>query len=222
MVTATEGPHPVDRGALERAVRALAGGLVVAMPTDTVYGLAVDPRNPEAVARLFALKERPREVALPVLVASREQVGVVAAPLDGAAGRLADRFWPGPLTLVVPRAVGFTADLGGTPSVSETVGVRWPDHPVVHQLCTALGPLAVTSANIHGSLPASTADEVARMFPGAGGVAVVLDGGPCDGLPSTVVECRDGETSPLRHGAIAWNEIEDPVATTIRVPGHRR
>ena len=179
----------------------------MAVPTDTVYGLAVVPFLPDAVARLFSVKERPRDVPLPVLVASWAQVATVAGQLDGAAELLAGRYWPGPLTLVVPRESRFAADLGGPPSAQATVGVRWPDHPLVGRLCRELGPLAVTSANRHGSPPSTTAGEVAAAFAGADELAAILDGGTCDGTPSTVVECRGSATRCIRQGSIAWEEI---------------
>jgi tRNA threonylcarbamoyl adenosine modification protein (Sua5/YciO/YrdC/YwlC family) len=198
-----------DPEAVALAARALGKGSVVAIPTDTVYGLAVDPWRAGAVERLFALKQRPREVSLPILVGTRDQVAVVAGRLAGAAAILADRYWPGPLTMVVPRADGFTVDLGGPPSARGTVGVRWPDHPVVQQLCREHGPLAVTSANRHGSSPATTADQVGRAFPGPVSVSVIVDGGVCRGVPSTVVECRESGIRCLREGAIEWREITD-------------
>ena len=167
----------------------------------------VDPAQVSAVASLFALKERPSEVALPVLVDGREQVSAVAGPLDSAAEHLAGRYWPGPLTLVVPRRRTFTTDLGGPPSARRTVGVRWPDHPVVRALCRQLGPLAVTSANLHGVPPATRAQDVARIFAGQDELAVILDGGVCDGTPSTVVECRGPALRCLREGSIPWREL---------------
>jgi L-threonylcarbamoyladenylate synthase len=195
---------------LVAAVEALGKGSVVAVPTDTVYGLAVLPSIPDAVDRLFLLKERPKDVALPMLVASWSDVEAVAGRLDTAARALAARFWPGRLTLVVPREPGFNADLGGPSAARRTVGVRWPEHPVIEYLCGKLGPLAVTSANLHGSPPAITASEVAVAFSAVGAEvapAVILDGGRCDGLPSTVVECRGPATRCLREGAIPWGEI---------------
>lgn len=189
------------------AVEALRGGWVVAVPTDTVYGLAVVPFLADAVSRLFSVKERPRDVPLPVLVASWAQVATVAGRLDGAAEVLAVRYWPGPLTLVVPREIRFAADLGGPPSAQATVGLRWPDHPLVGRLCRELGPLAVTSANRHGSPPSTTAGEVAAAFAGADALATILDDGTCDGTPSTVVECRGSATRCIREGAIVWEEI---------------
>lgn len=211
MLTVPAIPLPATDDSMGRAAEALREGLVVALPTDTVYGLAVDPRRPGAVERLFALKERPMEVALPVLVGSREQVDVVARPLDSVAEHLAVRYWPGPLTLVVPRRYGFTADLGGPPSARQTVGVRWADHAVVQSLCHRLGPLAVTSANLHGAPPATTAHQVASSFTGAEAPVVIVDGGTCGGIPSTVVECRGLASRCLREGAIPWDElVEEP------------
>ena len=195
--------------AFAAAVEALGSGSVVAVPTDTVYGLAVVPSLPDAVERLFSVKERPGDVPLPVLVASWQQVDAVAGHLDSAAERLAIRYWPGPLTLVVPRSAAFSADLGGPPSARATVGVRWPHHPVVARLCRELGPLAVTSANRHGSPPSTTAGEVAAAFSGAE-LGVILDGGTCDGTPSTVVECRGPATRCVREGPIPWDEIAVP------------
>ena len=209
-----------DRAALHEAAAALAGGAVVAVPTDTVYGLAVDPTQPEAVARLFALKGRPDDVPLPILVGGRAQVDLVAAPLEVAAAGLAARFWPGPLTLVVPRRAAFTVDLGGTAAARQTVGVRWPDHVAVVALCELLGPLAVTSANLHGVAPATTASEVVTAFAGGDRPEVVLDGGTCAGTPSTVVECRGPASRCLREGALSWEELHgSPAGSEEPWPG---
>ncbi len=204
-----------ESGAIRQAAAALADGAVVAVPTDTVYGLAVDPSQPEAVERLFALKGRPTDVPLPVLVAGPEQVALVAGQLEAAARVLAGRYWPGPLTLVVPRRPGFVVDLGGPAPARRTVGLRWPDQPVVVALCELLGPLAVTSANLHGDVPATTAAGVVQAFAGSGRPEVVLDGGVCDGVPSTVVECRGPASRCLREGALAWSELHGPYEQPI-------
>jgi tRNA threonylcarbamoyl adenosine modification protein (Sua5/YciO/YrdC/YwlC family) len=205
VVTPESAPDRAE--AIGAVVDALRLGQVVAIPTDTVYGLAVDPTRPEAVARLVALKERPTRVALPVLVGSWDQVGALCGPLAPTARGLADRYWPGPLTLVVPRSPAFVADLGGEPEAGPTVGIRWPDHRTVQLLCDGLGLLAVTSANRHGRPPVTTAEAVAEEFDGGDPPAVILDGGVCDGEPSTVVECLGGDIRCLREGAIAWSEL---------------
>jgi L-threonylcarbamoyladenylate synthase len=146
-------------------------------------------------------------VALPVLVDGRGQVSEVCGHLGRAAEHLAERYWPGPLTLVVPRRRSFTADLGGPPAARQTVGVRWPAHPMIQCLCRQLGPLAVTSANRHGSPPATRAHQVAEIFRGEEGLSMVLDGGVCEGTPSTVVECLGPAFRCLREGSISWDEL---------------
>ena len=192
----------VDARDVDEAARALASGLVVAIPTDTVYGLAVDPHRPGAVDRLFALKARPRDVRLPVLVAGEEQLLQVAAAVPDLARRLIAVFWPGALTLVLPRRPGSLAELG---TGQGTVGLRCPAHPVPLALCRGAGPLATTSANLHGQEPITTADGVRAAFPE--GVAVVLDGGTCAGLPSTVVDCTKPQPELVRPGRIPWDEV---------------
>ncbi len=184
------------------ALQALDEGGVVAIPTDTVYGLAVDPFRPSAADRLFALKRRPRTVDLPLLVDSADQVRSVATAVPKVAEQLMAGFWPGPLTLVVPRRPDLEADLGDDEA---TVGVRCPDHPVPRALCRRHGPLATTSANLHGQPTMTTADEVGAALGDL--VEVVLDGGPCTGLPSTVVDCTGEEPKCLREGRIPWHEI---------------
>jgi tRNA threonylcarbamoyl adenosine modification protein (Sua5/YciO/YrdC/YwlC family) len=203
-------PDPV---AIGQAADALRDGGVIAVPTDTVYGLAAVPGSPDALSRLFVLKERPASVPLPVLVGGPHQVPLVAAELEEAAARLAATHWPGPLTLVVPRSAAFTADLGGPPSSSSTVGIRWPAHPVMVELCAATGPLAVTSANRHGGTPARSAAEVGAAFDAPStsqgpAVELVLDAGTCDGAPSTVVECRGPAVRCLRDGALPCADLE--------------
>jgi tRNA threonylcarbamoyl adenosine modification protein (Sua5/YciO/YrdC/YwlC family) len=184
------------------ALQALEDGRVVAIPTDTVYGLAVDPFRPTAADRLFAVKRRPRTVDLPLLVAGADQVPTVATGVPQVAELLMARFWPGPLTLVVPRRPDLEADLGDDEA---TVGVRCPDHPVPLVLCRRRGPLATTSANLHGEPTLTTATEVGAAF--GDSVEVVLDAGPCTGLPSTVVDCTGEEPKCLREGRIPWAQL---------------
>jgi tRNA threonylcarbamoyl adenosine modification protein (Sua5/YciO/YrdC/YwlC family) len=186
---------PPSEAALDRAVEALREGRSVVLPTDTVYGLAAGPGQ---TAGLFAVKSRPREVALPVLVADVDQgLALAAEGLPAQVLRLMDRWWPGGLTVVVPRRPGLHLDLGGDDA---TIGLRLPAHPVPVALAAAVGPLAVTSANRHGRpTPATAAEVVAQLGPG---VAVALDGGPCTGAASTVVAWRDGQLRVLREGAV--------------------
>ena len=189
------------------ALQALEAGRVVALPTDTVYGLGVDPFRPGASDRLFAIKRRPRTVDLPLLVAGADQVLTVATAVPPIAARLMGRYWPGPLTLVVPRRPDLAADLGDDEA---TVGVRCPDHEVPLALCRRRGPLATTSANLHGQPTLTTAAEVEAALGEA--LAAVLDGGPCTGEPSTVVDCTGEAPKCLREGRIPWTEIQSALA----------
>jgi tRNA threonylcarbamoyl adenosine modification protein (Sua5/YciO/YrdC/YwlC family) len=147
------------------------------------------------------VKARPRSVELPVLVTGADQALELATAVPACARALMERFWPGPLTIVLPRRPDVDADLG---EEDATIGVRCPDHPVPLAVCRALGPIATTSANHHGGPPATTAAEVA-LLPG---VAIVLDGGPCAGDPSTVVDSTGEIPKLLRAGAITWEEIQ--------------
>lgn len=201
MIVPAVGDPPPPTAVLQ-AVRALAQGLPIGIPTDTVYGLAVDPFRPGATDRIFAAKRRPRDVTLPLLVTGIEQALTVAIALPPLALELMARFWPGPLTLVVPAKPGTGADLGDE---DLTVGLRSPAHPVPLALCAASGPLATTSANLHGEEPLTTAEAVAASFGDA--LPVVLDAGVCAGSPSTVVDCTGQELKLLRAGRIPWSEL---------------
>ncbi|MDQ3955366.1 MAG: L-threonylcarbamoyladenylate synthase [Actinomycetota bacterium] len=173
---------------------ALGAGHVAVIPTDTVYGLAGLPTNPGAVARIFSLKGRLQDKPLPVLGNGVIQLEAVAR-FDDLALRLAEAFWPGPLTIVLPRAPGFAADLGG--SQPDTVAVRVPDRELCLSLLGATGPLAVTSANLSGRPPATTAEQARGLFDSI----PVLDGGACDGSPSTIVSLV-GSPKILRSGPL--------------------
>ncbi|HLK46404.1 MAG TPA: L-threonylcarbamoyladenylate synthase, partial [Acidimicrobiales bacterium] len=147
---------------MDETVSVLRAGGVVLLPTDTVYGLAVATACPGAVEQLFALKGRARDVPIAVLVAGEAQAWSIASPSPASpARRLASRWWPGPLTLVVPRRPGWEVDIGGD---GATVGVRCPDHDLVRELCRAVGPLATTSANRHGSATPATAPDAAAAL----------------------------------------------------------
>jgi L-threonylcarbamoyladenylate synthase len=200
IVPAVGEPPPAT--AVLQAVRALAQAQAIGLPTDTVYGLAVDPFRPGATDRIFAVKRRPRDVSLPLLVSGIDQALSVSTAVPALARQLMERYWPGPLTIVIPARPGLGADLGDD---ELTVGVRSPDHPVPQALCAAAGPLATTSANRHGEPPLTTAEALAASFGDA--VPVVLDGGTCAGSPSTVVDCTGHDLKLLREGRIGWAEL---------------
>ena len=193
--------EPPPPPSIAAAVQALRDGDVIGVPTDTVYGLAADPWHSGAADRLFVVKGRPRRVELPVLVASVAQALDLATSVPDCARRLMARFWPGALTIVLPRREDVTADLGDE---DETIGLRCPDHPVPLAVCRVLGPIATTSANRHGSAPVTTASAVAATLPG---VALVLDAGPCDRPASTVVDATGEVPKLLRAGSIPWPDI---------------
>lgn len=182
------------------AARLLRAGSIVALPTDTVYGIAADLALPDAIDRLFAAKRRPPERAVAVLLADAAQASTLA-DLGRAAHALAERFWPGGLTLVLPVRPGTRLPdvlAAGTP----TIGVRVPDHDCPRAIARELGPLPTTSANLSGGADAQDAEEVADTLGPA--VALVLDGGPTRGGPaSTVVDCTIPAPVIRRAGAIS-------------------
>ena len=190
---------------IDDAVAALLAGLPIVLPTDTVYGLAVDPSQPGATDRLFAIKERPTEAALPVLAADRDQAFALAGAVPAAARRLAERFWPGGLTLVIARKTGLPFDLGGVDDT--TIGVRVPDHAVARAIAGQVGPIAATSANLHGRPTPETAAEVMAEI--GDRVSIVIDGGRCAGSSSTVVSCTDETVTILREGRVPRDALSD-------------
>lgn len=191
---------------LARAARAIREGGVVAFPTETVYGLGADAFNPEAVARIFELKGRPRFDPLIVHVASVKEADRVLAEIPDSARDLMRRFWPGPLTLVLPKR-GTLPDLvtAGLPNAA----VRMPSHPLARQLLDEAGtPIAAPSANRFGRTSPTTADHVRKQFPT--GLDVLVDGGPCPvGVESTILGFDpDGAPRLLRPGGLPLEELE--------------
>lgn len=184
---------------LDHALAVLRAGGLVAIPTETVYGLAADASNREAVRRIFAVKQRPVDHPLIVHIASAERLGEWAATIPPTAAVLADACWPGPLTLLVPRATRvLDVVTGGLP----TVGVRVPAHPLTLELLERFGGgLAAPSANRFGRVSPTTAEHV-RADLGAD-VDFVLDGGPCPiGVESTIVDCTVDPPQVVRPGGI--------------------
>jgi L-threonylcarbamoyladenylate synthase len=195
---------PDDDAGRASAVRILRAGGVVAMPTDTVYGIGVDLSVPGGIERLFEAKRRPTDRAIVLLLAEAGQAAKMA-DWPPAAAALAAAFWPGGLTLVVSQRpdVALPAELTGGRA---TIGLRVPDHPSPRALAAALGPLPVTSANVSGLPEGRTAAEIVTQLGDA--VALVLDGGPSrGGPPSTVVDCTVEPPRILRAGAIDAAEI---------------
>jgi L-threonylcarbamoyladenylate synthase len=193
---------PTD--ALSDAADALGRGALVVFPTDTVYGIAARPDDAAATGRLFAAKRRNRDLALPILASTLDQLSRVAV-FDRRAARLARAVWPGPLTIVLPRAPASSAwDLGGD---GATVGVRVPAHRLARALLTASGPLAVSSANRSGAPPARTCAELSDSF-GTDVDVYLCSDQPLEGSASTVVDLAHGAARILRVGGVAPEEIE--------------
>ncbi len=184
----------------------IAGGRLVAFPTETVYGLGADATNDEAVAAVFAAKNRPTFNPLIVHFADAEAAFRTVAA-DGRAERLAEAFWPGALTLVLPRQAKSTLSLLVSAGL-DTVAVRVPSHPVAHALLEASGcPIAAPSANPSGRVSPTTAAHVAESLGGA--VAMILDGGACPvGIESTVVDLSGDQPTLLRPGGVTAEDIE--------------
>jgi L-threonylcarbamoyladenylate synthase len=196
---------PAGAESARRAGEALRAGLLVGLPTETVYGLAGDATQDRAVAAIFAAKDRPRFNPLIVHVAETAEARLLAA-FDARAEALAERFWPGPLTLVLPRLAGCGVSLLCSAGL-DTLAVRCPGHDVARQVIRAAGrPLAAPSANPSGRVSPTTARHVAE---GLGGkVALVIDGGPCAvGVESTVVDLTGDRPVLLRPGGAAEEEI---------------
>jgi len=176
----------------------------VAFPTDTVYGVGALAFNGDAVKSIYTAKNRPVEKAIPILLARPEDLDKVTIDVPDMAAKLALRYWPGPLTLVVPKHPHLPDMVSELP----TVGVRMPDHPVARGLLRATGPMAVTSANISGKDNPETAQEVMSQLNGR--VHLVLDGGKTlGGIPSTVVDCTGGEPVILREGPVTLEDIQN-------------
>jgi L-threonylcarbamoyladenylate synthase len=184
------------------ALRYIRAGHLVAIPTDTVYGLAADLFNPDAIEKIYQVKEREHLKAIPVLLSSPAALEQVTLNMNRLARKLADRFWPGPLTLVVSAHPGLPENLSPQP----TVGVRMPNHPDALALLAAGGPLAVTSANLSGYENTLTASQVYTQL--AGRIPLILDGGKTPGgAPSTVVDCTGPVPAILRPGPISLEDI---------------
>jgi L-threonylcarbamoyladenylate synthase len=201
-----------DTEGLRRAVELLRAGSVVAFPTETVYGLGADAFSPAAVGEIYRLKNRPSWNPLIVHVATVEAAKALVDEWPESAGRLAARFWPGPLTMVLRRA----RHLAGVGAGNDTIAVRIPAHDVALRLLEASGlPLAAPSANRSESISPTTAEHVVRSLPE---VPLVLDGGPSSwGIESTVLDLTTATPTLLRPGALSLRALRD-VAGAIALP----
>lgn len=186
---------------ISKTLKILEEGGVVAFPTDTVYGVGVRAFDVDGIERLYTIKGRERSKAIAILIAEASQLEQIAE-VNKAAQTLAKKFWPGPVTLVLPRKPQVPESLAQGP----TIGIRVPDHPVSRKLLAAAGPMAVTSANLSGEKNTLNADEVLAQLDGR--IDLVLDGGQTPGTqPSTVVDLTEGAPKFLRMGPVSEADI---------------
>lgn len=190
--------------AISAATRSLTRGRLVVLPTDTVYGIAADAFDPDAVARLLEAKGRGREMPPPVLVSAATTVDALAVDLPDYARALIERFWPGPLTIVAHQQSSLRWDIGETRG---TVALRMPDHALTREILERTGPLAVSSANTTGEPAATTAQDAERML--GDRVAAIVDDGPTPGpTASTIVDVTTATPRILRHGLISVDDVD--------------
>jgi len=190
-----------------RVVAVFRAGKTVVLPTDTVYGLAALPEHHAAIEHIFVLKQRPAGMHLALLVASPDQTRQLVSEVPPSAAALMASFWPGPLTVVLGNAHPTLDHLG---SGDHTIGVRCPDHDLVQAVAAVVGPIAATSANLHGQPTPSHAAEIGMVLPDVG---LVVDGGRAGGgMASTVVSFVGDQPVVLREGPISRGDILD-VAT---------
>ena len=188
--------------AIQTALDVLRTGELVAFPTDTVYGIGTFAFNAEGATKIYAAKRRPPDKALPILLGDVSQIPLVAVNLSDAALKLAERFLPGALTLVVPKHPDIPTEV----SSLETIGIRIPNHDFARALLNEAGPMAVTSANISGAESPVDAGDVYMQLNGS--LPLILDGGRTPGgTSSTVVDCTQPEIRILREGPIHLDEL---------------
>ncbi len=192
-----------QESSIQRALELLQAGECVAFPTDTVYGLGADPFNISPIIKLFEVKGRDSNKAIAVLIGDLDQISLITASFTDLAKKLVEKFWPGGLTVIVPKRT----DIPDLLSPNQTIGIRMPNHPIALRLLREFGPLATTSANISGKQNPLNAVDVHVQLNNR--VPLILDGGACyGGIPSTVVDCTGEKPVILRQGAIAAADIE--------------
>ena len=198
-------PEAPQRDALQEAAKWIRTGGLVALPTDTLYGLAADPFRSDAVARVFTVKGRAEGRALPLIAADADQIAARLGPLSPVAERLAAKFWPGPLTLLIPAPAALARDVtGGTGRVA----VRVPAHDIARAICRAADrPITATSANRSGQPATADPAEVERAL--GGDIDLLIDTGPTrGGAPSTIVDVTGATPRLVRAGAVSWEDIQ--------------
>ena len=205
-----------EQQTITRTVQVLEQGELVAMPTDTVYGLAANAADDQAVRRIFEVKARRPDNPLPILIASSQQLAEVAPGVSKMAAQLAERFWPGPLTIVVPKSPAIS-DL--VTAGQSSVAVRVPDYPLIQAILASCPfPVAVTSANLSGQPTLTAAEKVGALF--GDSIDLLIQAPPCPGaVASTVVDLTTSRPTLLRVGSITLADLQNiigPVTHKLR------
>ena len=201
---------PANDESIQAALKILHNGGLIAFPTDTVYGVGALAFDGKAVESIYTAKDRPIEKAIPVLIGDIEDMEKVGMNIPEIAYKLASRFWPGPLTCIIPKQLTLPESVSAT----DTVGVRVPDHEVARALLRAAGPMAVTSANISGQPSPSSAQEVFAQL--GGRIDLIIDEGLTPGgVPSTLVDCTGKDIKIIRKGPISLQEIRLKLSSPI-------
>jgi L-threonylcarbamoyladenylate synthase len=190
-----------DDSAIKETLTIIRSGGVVALPTDTVYGIACSVESTTAIQSLYQIKIRESIKAIPVLIADIDQINLLAKDLNENTSKLAQSFWPGALTLIVPKNDSLPH------TIYPTVGVRMPDHDWLRAIMRGTGPLAATSANISGESSPTTSQQVLDQLDGR--IELIIDGGECKGgISSTVIDCSGEEVKIIRQGMITSEQIQ--------------
>jgi len=188
---------------LFRAAEIIESGGIIAFPTDTVYGIGVSAFNADAIEKIYQVKGRAKEKAIPILMGDQTELIKITPPPGERVQKIMAAFWPGALTLILPLLAELPANLSNT----GTIGVRVPDHNLSQELLRLTGPLAATSANLSGQESALSAQEVSKNL--GGKLDLILDGGKSQGgVASTVLDCTGEQPTVLREGPISWQQIK--------------
>ncbi len=200
MAKMLDASHPE---AIEQAAELIKLGCLVAFPTDTLYGVGADVADPDAIDKLYIAKNRPRQKGIPVLLASKNDVDSIAMRIPAEARKLMDRYWPGPLTMILQKRL----DLASGLSPNQGIAVRVPDNVIARRLISSVGgAIATSSANQSGSSPALTADQAMTALQGS--IAAVLDGGAVrHGVASTILDFTSDPPCIIRNGPIPTSDL---------------